>query len=154
MSGVEGYVESAASGLLAGRNAAALVLGEPPSTPPRTTAIGALAYYVSHAEAKYYQPSNITFGIMAPLEASGRRAPKGADRKRALSERALADLDAWMAPDARGGRPVRRPRPRAEDDARRIAQAAHPRLHRVPAATTATSPITPPAPTRATSSSS
>ena len=46
MSGVEGYVESAASGLIAGRNAAALALGEAPSAPPRTTAIGALAYYV------------------------------------------------------------------------------------------------------------
>ena len=91
VSGVEGYVESAASGLLAGRNAAALVLGEPLTTLPRTTAIGALSYYVSHAEAKYYQPSNITFGIMAPLDVAGARAPKGADRKRAMSERALAD---------------------------------------------------------------
>ena len=98
VSGVEGYVESAASGLLAGRNAAALVLGEPLTRFPRTTAIGALAYYVSHAEAKYYQPSNITFGIMAPLEVVGRRAPKGADRKRAISERALADLAGGQAP--------------------------------------------------------
>lgn len=96
VSGVEGYVESAASGLLAGRNAAALVLGEPLITLPRTTAIGALAYYVSHAEAKYYQPSNITFGIMAPLDVVGRRAPRGADRKRAMSERALADLEASL----------------------------------------------------------
>src|SRR5687767_13419955 len=64
ISGVEGYVESAASGLIAGRNAAALVLGEEPSAPPRTTAIGALGYYVSHADARNYQPTNITFGIM------------------------------------------------------------------------------------------
>ncbi len=77
VSGVEGYVESAASGLLAGRNAAALVLGEPLTTLPRTTAIGALAYYVSHAEAKYYQPSNITFGIMAPLDAGRPPRPQG-----------------------------------------------------------------------------
>jgi methylenetetrahydrofolate--tRNA-(uracil-5-)-methyltransferase len=103
VSGVEGYVESAASGLLAGRNAAALVLGEAPSSPPRTTAIGALAYYVSHAEAKHYQPSNITFGIMAPLEDNRveaglkpRRPKKGADRKQAQSSRALADLETWM----------------------------------------------------------
>jgi methylenetetrahydrofolate--tRNA-(uracil-5-)-methyltransferase len=95
VSGVEGYVESAASGLLAGRNAAALALGEPPASPPRTTAIGALAYYVSHAEAKHYQPSNITFGIMAPWDdAPGERPKKGADRKQALSAR-LAALGDW-----------------------------------------------------------
>ena len=98
ISGVEGYVESAASGLLAGRNAAALVSGEPISVPPRTTAIGALAYYVSHAAPRNYQPTNIAFGIIPPLvPVPGRRVPhKKADRKVALSERALADLEAWM----------------------------------------------------------
>ncbi len=106
VSGVEGYVESAASGLLAGHNAAALVLGDTPSAPPRTTAIGALAYYVSHAEAKHYQPSNITFGIMPPLEESPveagrqpRRPKKGVDRKHALSARALAALETWRPSD-------------------------------------------------------
>jgi len=98
ISGVEGYVESAASGLIAGRNAAALALGEPLSTPPRTTAIGALAYYVSHAEPRNYQPTNITFGIVAPLQpVDGRKVPrKKAERNVALSERALADLEAWI----------------------------------------------------------
>jgi methylenetetrahydrofolate--tRNA-(uracil-5-)-methyltransferase len=92
VSGVEGYVESAASGLIAGRNAAARVLNRPLSTPPRTTAIGALAYYVSHAEAGTYQPSNITHGIMAPLE----NPPKDKLQKKALiAERALRDLDSW-----------------------------------------------------------
>jgi methylenetetrahydrofolate--tRNA-(uracil-5-)-methyltransferase len=98
VSGVEGYDESAASGLLAGRNAAALALGEPPASPPRTTAIGALAYYVSHAEAKHYQPSNITFGIMASWDdAPGERPKKGADRKQAISARALAALGDWLS---------------------------------------------------------
>jgi len=93
MSGVEGYVESAASGLLAGLNAAALASGRPTATPPRTTAIGALAFYVSHANPAHYQPSNITFGIMPPLE----RAPKHKlARKVAIAERALADLGIWM----------------------------------------------------------
>src|SRR4051795_665928 len=93
MSGVEGYVESAASGLLAGLNAAALASGRPTVTPPRTTAIGALAFYVSHANPAHYQPSNITFGIMPPLE----RAPKHKlARKVAIAERALADLGTWM----------------------------------------------------------
>ena len=94
MSGVEGYVESAASGLLAGLNAAAMAKGEPVSTPPRTTAIGALAYYVSHANPVHYDPSNITFGIMEPLQ----RAPKSKmARKLAMSERALAALTVWTA---------------------------------------------------------
>jgi methylenetetrahydrofolate--tRNA-(uracil-5-)-methyltransferase len=99
ISGVEGYVESAASGLIAGRNAAALVLGTPLRVPPRTTAIGAMAFYVSHANPQNYQPTNITFGIIPPLvPEGGRRVPrKKADRNAALSARALADLDAWMA---------------------------------------------------------
>jgi methylenetetrahydrofolate--tRNA-(uracil-5-)-methyltransferase len=94
MSGVEGYVESAASGLIAGRNAAAMVKGEALSTPPRTTAIGALAYYVSHADPKHYEPSNITFGIMPPLG----NAPRGKlEKKLAIANRALRDLEAWKA---------------------------------------------------------
>jgi methylenetetrahydrofolate--tRNA-(uracil-5-)-methyltransferase len=97
ISGVEGYVESAASGLIAGRNAAALALAEPIAIPPRTTAIGALAYYVSHAEPTNYQPSNIAFGIIPPLvpDAGSKVPRKKADRKVALSQRALRDLDAW-----------------------------------------------------------
>ena len=96
VSGVEGYVESAASGLIAGLNAAALARSEPVSAPPRSTAIGALGYYVSHAEAKHYQPSNITFGIMQPLEPTGRRPLKGADRRQAISARALDAIDSWI----------------------------------------------------------
>ncbi len=93
MSGVEGYVESAASGLLAGLNAAALASGRPTSAAPRTTAIGALAYYASHANPAHYEPSNITFGILPPLSST----PRGrTERKLALSERALADLGGWM----------------------------------------------------------
>ena len=72
--------------------------GEPVSAPPRSTAIGALAHYVSHAESRNYQPTNITFGIIAPLQPSaGRRVPKKkVERNLALSARALADLDEWM----------------------------------------------------------
>jgi methylenetetrahydrofolate--tRNA-(uracil-5-)-methyltransferase len=112
ISGVEGYVESAASGLIAGRNAAAVALGEEPSVPPRTTAIGALAYYVSHADPRNYQPTNITFGIMpappsdmpsalpgSPRPATGeggRRKTKRADRKALTAERALTALEEWL----------------------------------------------------------
>jgi methylenetetrahydrofolate--tRNA-(uracil-5-)-methyltransferase len=104
ISGVEGYVESAASGLIAGRNAAAMALGEEIAVPPRTTAIGALAFYVANANPLHYQPSNITFGVMPPLVAeAGKRVPKKkADRNAALSARALADLDAWMHASAVG----------------------------------------------------
>jgi methylenetetrahydrofolate--tRNA-(uracil-5-)-methyltransferase len=97
ISGVEGYVESAASGLIAGRNAAALVRGEEPRVPPRVTAIGALAYYVSHADPRHYQPSNITFGIMPPPDSSGGKRIRKDERKLALSQRALDALDAWIA---------------------------------------------------------
>ena len=95
ISGVEGYVESAASGLIAGRNAAALVQGRPLRTPPRTTALGALAYYVSHADPRHYQPTNITFGIIEPLDARVKKR----DRKTAISERALAHLESWLHSD-------------------------------------------------------
>jgi methylenetetrahydrofolate--tRNA-(uracil-5-)-methyltransferase len=108
MSGVEGYVESAASGLLAGMNAAALATGHTPSAPPRTTAIGALAYYASHANPAHYEPSNITFGIMEPFEAGiaqlspDRRPEKRVrplsklDKKLAMANRALEDLAVWL----------------------------------------------------------
>ena len=105
ISGVEGYVESAASGLMAGRNAAALAQGRALRVPPRTTALGALSYYVSHADPRYYQPTNITFGIVEPIDdrslprlkaADGRRMTRKESRKHAMSARALADLQTWI----------------------------------------------------------
>jgi len=105
ISGVEGYVESAASGLMAGRNAAARVLGQPMRVPPRSTALGALAHYVSHANPLHYQPTNITFGIVEPIDdrsvprlraADGRRMTRKESRKLALSQRALEQLERWI----------------------------------------------------------
>lgn len=93
VSGVEGYVESAASGLIAGRNAAAIAKGETPQAPPRTTAIGSLAYYVSHADPKTYQPTNITHGIMPPLDNPPRDKMQ---KKMMIAERSLAALEAWV----------------------------------------------------------
>ncbi len=99
MSGVEGYVESAASGLLAGLNAAALARGEAPMAAPQTTAIGALAYYVSHANPAHYEPSNITFGIMPALAPDALPRGRSKDKlakKLAVADRALTDLQTWM----------------------------------------------------------
>ncbi len=100
ISGVEGYVESAASGLIAGLNAAAIARGETPAAPPRTTAIGALGYYVSHADPADYQPTNITFGIVQPLDIIGQAGRRKSDklaRKVAMAERALTDVRDWAA---------------------------------------------------------
>src|SRR5215469_769439 len=91
ITGVEGYVESAAIGLLAGRFAAAEALHEMCAPPPATTALGALLAHISGgADAKTFQPMNVNFGLFPEI------AGRGKDRKKALSHRALADLDAWL----------------------------------------------------------
>ena len=93
ITGVEGYVESAAIGLLAGRFAAAELLGNTVELPPATTAFGALlAHITGGADAKTFQPMNINFGLLPEPPAKAR----GKDRKRVQSHRALADLDAWL----------------------------------------------------------
>jgi methylenetetrahydrofolate--tRNA-(uracil-5-)-methyltransferase len=93
ISGVEGYVESVATGWLAGLNAARLTAGQALVTAPTATAIGALARYVSAAETDNYQPVNITFALLPPLTAAER---KQARRKRERHERQVAlALQAW-----------------------------------------------------------
>jgi len=93
ITGVEGYVESAAVGLLAGRFAAAEQHGETPSLPPATTALGALAGHITGgAEAATFQPMHINFGLFPPLEGRVRKK----ERRPAMSERALRDLTAWL----------------------------------------------------------
>ncbi|MCB9958084.1 MAG: methylenetetrahydrofolate--tRNA-(uracil(54)-C(5))-methyltransferase (FADH(2)-oxidizing) TrmFO [Rhodospirillaceae bacterium] len=97
VTGCEGYVESAAIGLLAGRFAAAERLGQAMTPPPATTALGALIGHITGgAEAETFQPMNVNFGLFPPLEdvRGGRRGKQ--DRKRAYCARALADLDAWL----------------------------------------------------------
>ena len=73
ISGVEGYVEAIATGLMAGRHAAALALGEAVSAPPRGTALGSLCHYISAADPRHYQPANITFDLLPQLEEDTRR---------------------------------------------------------------------------------
>lgn len=93
ITGVEGYIESAAAGLVAGYNAARLSLGLEMVTLPKETAHGALANYITTANAKHFQPMNVTFGLFPPLEEHVR------DKKRRnclLAERALNSLEKWM----------------------------------------------------------
>lgn len=92
MTGVEGYVESAASGIVAARSAAARYAGKEPMPFPRETAIGALTHYISHFEGKNFQPMNVNFGLLPPLEK--RVAKKEKNSK--LAERALRALDAYL----------------------------------------------------------
>ena len=89
--GVEGYVESAATGLLAGLNAARLLRGEAPLIPPRTTAMGSLLAYVTQRGRKEFQPMNANYGLFPPLA----RPARGPEKKRALAERALDALVRW-----------------------------------------------------------
>jgi len=94
ISGVEGYTESAATGLLAGLNAARLSLGQTPLTLPVETMLGALCHYVANAPAAGYQPTNAAFGLLPEAPRGIRRRR---DRRLARSERALRSLDAWIA---------------------------------------------------------
>jgi methylenetetrahydrofolate--tRNA-(uracil-5-)-methyltransferase len=97
LSGVEGYVECMATGLLAGLALTARVQGERYIPPPRSTALGSLVHYVTHAESASYQPTNIAFDLVPPLEglppavARDRRA-----RRERQCQRALGDLAAWL----------------------------------------------------------
>jgi len=92
MTGVEGYVESAAAGLVAGLNLARLALGRETVIFPEESAIGSLAQYITHADADHFQPMNATFGLMPPLAEPVRDKPA---RKRALAERALSRLESF-----------------------------------------------------------
>ncbi|HEL0676792.1 TPA: methylenetetrahydrofolate--tRNA-(uracil(54)-C(5))-methyltransferase (FADH(2)-oxidizing) TrmFO [Streptococcus equi subsp. zooepidemicus] len=94
MTGVEGYVESAASGLVAGINAARLFKEEEPLVFPNTTAIGSLPYYITHADSKHFQPMNVNFGIIKELD--GPRIRDKKERYEAIAKRALADLAAYL----------------------------------------------------------
>lgn len=97
VTGVEGYVESAAIGLLAGRFAAAEALGQPFVLPPPTTAFGALlAHITGGGDAKTFQPMNCNFGLFPPLENVPTKGKKHFDRKKAYAHRAAAALDAWL----------------------------------------------------------
>jgi methylenetetrahydrofolate--tRNA-(uracil-5-)-methyltransferase len=96
--GVEGYTESIATGMLAGIYAAAIVRGEEPVPVPRATALGSLVHYITHAAAKNFQPANITFDLLEPLEEEMRKKIRDKkERHRIVCERSLEAFDAWWA---------------------------------------------------------
>jgi methylenetetrahydrofolate--tRNA-(uracil-5-)-methyltransferase len=90
--GVEGYVESIASGLMAGLHAATLAAGTEPLPPPRATAFGSLVHYITHADPRNFQPANITFDLLPPLETKLRDRQQ---RHRLQCQRALQEFDGW-----------------------------------------------------------
>jgi methylenetetrahydrofolate--tRNA-(uracil-5-)-methyltransferase len=96
ISGVEGYVESAAMGLLAGINAARMAQERELVTPPRATAMGALVYHLTNPATRDFQPMNVNFGLFPPLP---RRLPKP-QRGAAYAERALKELEEWMVAES------------------------------------------------------
>lgn len=98
LSGVEGYTESIATGMLAGHYAASLARGEEPVGVPRATALGSLVHYITHADPKNFQPANITFDLLEPLEEELRRKVRDKkERHRMQCERSLAAFDAWWS---------------------------------------------------------
>jgi methylenetetrahydrofolate--tRNA-(uracil-5-)-methyltransferase len=98
ISGIEGYTEAMATGLLAGMNAARLALGREAVAPPRESATGSLTHYLAHADARDFQPANTTFALLPPLEPEVRRhAKRKADRHRIQVERGLKAFREWLA---------------------------------------------------------
>src|ERR1700726_3616635 len=91
--GVEGYVESIATGLIAGINAAVLATGGEPTPPPRATAFGSLVHYITQAESKSFQPANITFDLLPALD---RKIRDRRERHRLPCELALREFEAWL----------------------------------------------------------
>jgi methylenetetrahydrofolate--tRNA-(uracil-5-)-methyltransferase len=92
--GVEGYVESIATGLMAGMNATALATGGEPAPPPRATAFGSLVHYITRAESKNFQPANITFDLLPALD---RKIRDRKERHRLQCELALREFEVWLA---------------------------------------------------------
>jgi methylenetetrahydrofolate--tRNA-(uracil-5-)-methyltransferase len=98
LSGVEGYTESIATGMLAGIYAAQIVRGDEPVPVPRATALGSLVHYITHADPKDFQPANITFDLLEPLEEELRKKVRDKkERHRIVCERSLAAFDTWWA---------------------------------------------------------
>jgi len=101
ISGVEGYTESIATGLLAAIYASQIAHGHPPQPIPRSTALGSLVHYITHADAKHFQPANMTFDLLEPLEEELRKKIRDKkERHRLQCERSLAAFDAWWMENA------------------------------------------------------
>jgi methylenetetrahydrofolate--tRNA-(uracil-5-)-methyltransferase len=99
---VEGYVESVATGLLAGLNAGRSAIGLPPVVPPIPTACGSLTHYISHAEPRHFQPANISFGLLPEVTGElKRRVRDRQERHRIQVADALTVMEEWIVSLAR-----------------------------------------------------
>ena len=107
ISGVEGYTESIAMGMLAGIHVARIAQGEPAIPPPRETALGSLVHYICHAEIKSFQPANITFDLLPQMdEATRQRVRDKKLRHKMVCEKALESLASWLQESATASFPA------------------------------------------------
>ncbi len=97
ISGIEGYTEAMATGMLAGMNAARLAVGQEPAAPPRASALGSLVNYLAHADENHFQPANTTFALLPQLEPELRKkTKKKVDRHRIQVEQGLRAFNDWL----------------------------------------------------------
>src|SRR5215468_10042899 len=123
ISGIEGYTEAMATGMIAGMNAARLARGLETSAPPRESAVGSLTFYLSHADAKNFQPANTTFALLPAIEPElRRRLKRKADRHRFQVERGLKAFDDWLAQIGEGDQATQA----QTDQTAQTSQTAHP----------------------------
>lgn len=109
ISGVEGYTESIAMGMLAGINVACIARGRAAAPPPRETALGSLLHYICHAEARNFQPANITFDLLPQLDETTRRRVRDKKlRHKMVCEKALEKLASWLQQAEAGSAPAAR----------------------------------------------
>jgi methylenetetrahydrofolate--tRNA-(uracil-5-)-methyltransferase len=107
ISGIEGYTEAMATGMLAGINAARLAKSLEAITPPRESALGSLTNYLANADSRNFQPANTTFALLPPLSEDLRRRHRSkADRHRIQVETGLATFRDWLASSGESVRPV------------------------------------------------
>jgi methylenetetrahydrofolate--tRNA-(uracil-5-)-methyltransferase len=96
ITGVEGYIESAATGILAGINAANIAEGKPAVSPPELTGLGGLLKHITDADVKHFQPMHINFGLLPPVERVKGKRMKKSEKRAMAAERAIKAMEEWV----------------------------------------------------------